>query len=38
MLLVADNPGVEALLVEVPDAVVPLVEPLRVDAVEAVHS
>ncbi len=38
MLVVADHLRVEALLVQVADAVVPFVEPLRMDAVEAVHS
>jgi hypothetical protein len=38
VLLVADHLRVETLLVEVPDAVVSLVEPLGVDAVEAVHA
>jgi hypothetical protein len=38
VLVVANDLGVEALLVEMPDAVVSLVEALRVDAVEAVHS
>jgi hypothetical protein len=37
VLVVADEPSVKALLVEVPDADMALVEPLRVDAVEAVH-
>jgi hypothetical protein len=38
VLLVANDLRVESLLVEVPDAVVSLVEPLRVDAAEAVHA
>jgi len=38
VLVVANDLGVEALLEEVPDAVVTLVEALCVDAVEAVHS
>ena len=38
MLLVPDHLRVESLLVEVPDAVVPLVEPLGIDAIEAVHA
>jgi hypothetical protein len=37
VLVVSDELRVKALLVEVPDTDVPLVEPLRVDAVEAVH-
>jgi len=38
VLLVADHLGVEALLVQMSDAVVALVEALGVDAVEAVHA
>jgi hypothetical protein len=38
VLVVADDAGVEALLEEMPHAQVPLVEPLRVRAVEAVHA
>jgi hypothetical protein len=37
MLVVADHLCVKALLEEMADALVPLVESLRVDAVEAVH-
>jgi hypothetical protein len=37
VLLVPDHLRVEALLVQVADPVVPLVEPLRIDPVEAVH-
>jgi len=37
VLLVADDLRVEALLIQMPHAVVALVEALRVDAVEAVH-
>jgi hypothetical protein len=38
MLVVADHLCVEALLEEMADTLVSLVEPLRVDAVEAVHT
>jgi hypothetical protein len=37
VLVVADDLRMKALLVEVPDADVALVEPLCVDAVEAMH-
>jgi hypothetical protein len=38
MLLIPDHLRVEAFLAQVPNAVVPLVEPLRVHTVEAVHA
>jgi hypothetical protein len=38
VLVVADHLRVEALLEEMTDALVPFIESLRVDAVEAVHT
>jgi hypothetical protein len=38
VFVVPDHLRVEALLEQVADAIVPFVEPLRVDAVEAVHA
>jgi len=38
VLLVPYDLGVEPFLIQVPDAVVPLVEALGVDAVESVHA